>query len=150
LCQARSRGLAEDLPQKAARKRPKTVRLAALVLESRAGVLLARRGEGELFGGLWEPPCVRSDGGRIGTLADSLGVAEEGLRAAGEVVHVLSHRRLVVAVSHARAPRRAVRRNPVQGYDLVDWVPLDPDFRPRDARPHSSLSRKILAVGLQR
>jgi A/G-specific adenine glycosylase len=157
LCEARSRGLVGDLPRKAAKKPPKTVRLAALVLESTAGVLLARRKEGELFGGLWEPPSVESDVGKIGSLAARLGVPRARIVPAGEVVHVLSHRRLVVSVSRG-LPGRSERSWPLPGrnldgrspYDLVEWVPLDSDCRPRDARPHSSLARKIIAVGRQR
>jgi A/G-specific adenine glycosylase len=158
VCEARTRGIAAVLPQKAAKKPPRTVRLVALVLESREGVLLARRREGELFGGLWEPPAVEGDPeqhGLAGGLAARLGVPQTRLRAAGEVVHVLSHRRLVVSVSHGSLAGLSRRGNrswplPSEEYDRVEWVPVDCNYSPLAKRPYSSLARKIVAMALQR
>lgn len=61
VCRARQRGLENELPRIAAKERPVERSLAALVVRTSSGVLLARRHEGGLFGGLWEPPAVGLD-----------------------------------------------------------------------------------------
>jgi A/G-specific adenine glycosylase len=143
ICLARAQGIVNELPRTAKKKPPKHVRRAAVVLESKAGVLLARRNGGALFGGLWEPPGID---GELAPLAARLGVPLEKLEPAGEVVHVLSHRRLVVAVFRGRAPARRSWPLPGDEYDAVEWVKTSSRGVPADARPHAALTRKILSL----
>jgi A/G-specific adenine glycosylase len=145
LCLARKRGTAADLPRKAAKNPPREVARDALVLRSGTRVLLARRKSGGLFGGLWEVPT--GDAG-AGALAAALGIPPATMSMVGEVVHVLSHRRMHIAVS--RAVVRARKTWPVPGdeYEAVDWVTTGAGGTIEDARPHATLTRKILAIAV--
>jgi A/G-specific adenine glycosylase len=138
-CAARAQGIAERLPRVAPKREPRPVCRVALVLASDRAVLLARRRPDLLFGGLWEPP---SADGALAELAAELGVDPASLEQAGEVEHVLSHRRMRVEV--ARGPLPARRRWPLPGpeYDAVACVARG-DIA---SRAQASLARKILAV----
>lgn len=139
LCEARRRGIASELPRVARKQEPTAQQRVAIVLSSERAVLLARRCSDALFGGLWEPPSAE---GGLPALAARLGVDASRLRAAGQVVHVLSHRRLRVDV--VRGPLGARRRWPLPGpdYEEVQAVPL----RELGERAHSTLARKILEM----
>lgn len=139
LCAGRAQGIAERLPRSAPKKPPLAVRRVAVVLASDRSVLLARRRGDVLFGGLWEPPTA--DGG-VAELASQLGVDPRILERAGDVVHVLSHRKMRVEV--ARGPLDGRRRWPLPGgdYDAVERVALE-DVA---ARAQATFARKVLAV----
>jgi len=143
LCAGRAKGIAASLPRTAPKRRPTEVRRSAIVLASADSVLLARRRVGALFGGLWEPPTGDGDGT---ALARRLGVRRGSLEAAGTVVHVLSHRRLVIDVARGPLGGGARRRRPwpIPGpeYDAVEVVALAEVGR----LPHATLARKILAA----
>jgi A/G-specific adenine glycosylase len=144
ICGARAKGLVDTLPRVAPKRRPLEVRRSAIVLASDDAVLVARRRADALFGGLWEPPTADGDGA---SLAKRLGIVQKSLEAAGTVIHVLSHRRMIIDVargplgSSARARRR---RWPLPGpeYDAVEVVAVA-DF---ERLPHATLARKILAA----
>ncbi len=151
LCEARARGIVERLPVVAPKRAPVPVERVALVLASPRAILLARRRPDVLFGGLWEPPSADGspgagpkEGGRDAAraLAARLGVDGALLEVAGEVVHVLSHRRLRVDVS--RGPLGAARKWPLPGpeYDAIERVPMEAVW----TRALATLSRKVLAV----
>ncbi len=58
-CVARGSGRERELPVTESKRRVPTIEAVAVVLADAAGlVLFARRREGGLFGGLWEPPMV--------------------------------------------------------------------------------------------
>ena len=141
-CRARELGIAPELPRTGQKKSPRAIARAALVLRSRGQVLLARRKGGGLFGGLWEAPSADGDGA---ALMARLGIQATSLEPCGEVVHVLSHRRLVVAVSRATVRQRTW---PVPGaeYDGVEWVQTTDAGSPVDGRPHATLTKKVLIV----
>ncbi len=139
LCTGRARGLAAGLPRMVRKKAPRPVRRVAIVLASRTSVLLARRRAGALFGGLWEPPGTD---GPLEALAASLGLDVGALERRGELVHVLSHRRMQVEVVRGGLGRRRSWPLPGPEYDAVEAVPVS-----RLARgAHSALTRKILAL----
>ena len=149
LCAARELGIAERLPRVMPKRAPVAVERVALVLASDRAVLLARRRADVLFGGLWEPPSADTRGGAglaalagFAPLALRLGVDARTLERAGEVLHVLSHRKMHVEV--ARGPLGRRRRWPLPGsdYDAVECVALE-DV---GARAQASLTRKVLAV----
>jgi A/G-specific adenine glycosylase len=138
-CLALSRGLVGQLPRVQRKAAPRVVHRVAVVLASSGSVLLARRTPGALFGGLWEPP---GSDGPMSALAAGLGIDERCLELAGEVVHVLTHRRMHVGVARGPLPRREVWPLPGPDYDAIERVRLS-DL---SSRGHSSLARKILTV----
>ncbi len=138
-CAARARGIEASLPRSDSRRAPREVRRVAVVLASTRVVLLARRRRESLFGGLWEPPIAD---GEVGALAARLGVEPSALRVAGEVVHVLSHRRMHVEVARGALPRRKGWLLPGSEYDAIEPVAIE-DL---GSRAHSRLARKVLIV----
>ncbi len=119
-CAARRAGRAEALPVARTKRAPREVALVALVARDRDGDALlckdSRAREaggtlgGELFKGLWSVPMEEGEGrGTARALADAVGAVLSSSRPA-EVVHLLTHRKLHVAVYGARvvhAPRGA-------------------------------------------
>ena len=137
-CEAERRGVAAQLPTVRVKPPPRAVHRSAIVLASGQAVLLARRRRGP-FDGLWEPPC--SDEG-IASLAVRLDLDEGGLRVAGEVVHVLSHRRMHVEVARGPLPERTRWSVPGPDYDAIEVVSL----RDLPRRPRSTLALKVLIL----
>ncbi len=129
------REVALTLPRKAPRKAPGTVRLLAVVVRGPDGrVLLARRPPEGLFGGMWEPPCARlEDDADPLRAAQALGAVD--VRPAGALVHVLTHRRLVVDVVEARG----LPALPGSWCDYLERGEHHPD-----ALPLAELARRIL------
>ena len=139
LCAGFERGIAAALPRIAPKRRPIAVRRVAIVLASTKAVLLARRRSDVLFGGLWEPP---SAGGDVAALAKKLGVDARGLEHKGEILHVLTHRRMRVEVSRGPLGRRRSWPIPGPEYDAIELV----GFERLAARAQATLTRKVLAV----
>ena len=149
-CVAKATGRQNELPVLEEKKATPTIPcVAALVREpGGARLLYARRREGGLFGGLWEPPLVEL--AKISTSAARAALKAQGFdlgRAAftelGEVTHVLSHRRMEVAVV-AVAPRAfTLPLAPSEPYERATW--LTPGA---EGVGVSTLARKIL--GLQK
>ena len=141
-CVARARGIAAELPRTAPRREPVTVRRVAIVLASSSRVVLARRRREALFGGLWEPPGADGGARELARLARRLDVDPASLEAVGEVRHVLTHRRLHVAVARGSPGRRLRWEVPSSEYDAIEAVALADLAEHAQAR----LSRKLLAV----
>lgn len=138
-CAARSRNLQDRLPCLAPKRGPKSVRRSAIVLASGGAVLLARRRGDRLYGGLWEAP---SADGPIARLATALAIDASSLRRCGHVDHVLSHRRLRVAVACGPLGRRRAWPLPGPDYEVVERFPV----ASLPTLATSTLARKILAV----
>jgi A/G-specific adenine glycosylase len=138
-CGAFAQGVVARLPLSGGKRAPLVVRYVAIVLESTRAVLLARRRNDVLFGGLWEPPRAS---GMVAPLAARLKIDPMRLDHAGEVVHVLSHRRMHVEVARGTLSRRKKWPLPGPEYDAIEPVAID-DVA---TRPHSSLARKVLIV----
>jgi A/G-specific adenine glycosylase len=138
-CAGRAQGREGDLPRVGAKSKPRPVKRTAVVLASSRSVLLARRRTDLLLGGLWEPP---SAAGPLPALAARLGVDVVALERAGEVVHVLSHRRMRIDVLRGPLPRGRRWEVPGSEYDAVEVVRLD-TLR---ARAHGALTLKVLAM----
>lgn len=155
LCAARARGVERELPKLRAKAKPRPVRRAALVLVGRDGVLLARRTPDGTFGAMWEPPSIDVDADVADAaaaawarprFAELVGRRVGSLEACGDLVHVLSHRRMHVLVFRAPLGPR-VRAARVDGeYDAVE--PVDP--RAIGNRGTTTLARKILDLALDR
>jgi A/G-specific adenine glycosylase len=108
-CEARRRGEVERLPIPKVRVEPKRVELVAVVaLRAQASEVFLVRGREALFGGLFSVPIAdRGDDAAASARAaiEASGVKADALEPRGEVEHVLSHRRLRVAVFRAARSR---------------------------------------------
>jgi A/G-specific adenine glycosylase len=138
-CLAKARGIEASLPRTSPKAQPVAVRRVAIVLSSPSRVLVARRRVGLVFGGLWEPPTTA---GRPGALASRLGVDLRDLESVGDVLHVLSHRRMHVRVLRGKLGRVCRFSLPSGDYDAIEAV----TFARLRSRPHASLMLKILEV----
>lgn len=139
LCISRAEGRTGDLPRVGRKSKPTVVRHVAIVLASAKAVLLARRRPQLLFGGLWEPP---STAGKLPSLAARLGLEPRTLEHVGDVIHVLSHRRMHVSVMRGVLPRRSRWQVPGPEYDAVEAVARDG----LQTRAHGALTVKVLEV----
>jgi A/G-specific adenine glycosylase len=120
-CAAHARGLAAVLPRSRVKRAPRATSWVALLATRGSGsdlALLLVRGDGSLFGGLWNLPACEGRG-RATARELCARLALGGMlapRRAGELEHVLTHRRLQVelwrvdgATAAANAALRAVR-----------------------------------------
>lgn len=147
LCLADAAGRAGELPIVAEKKARPTVVEAAFVLAVDGGVVLAKRGEEGLFGGLWEPP--RLEGGTRAEAARAitalLGVEPSLSRRRARVVeHVLTHRTLRVSVYEGTLAERPTKisRAHRDRYVALAVVPIGEIER----RGVSTLAKKVLGV----
>jgi A/G-specific adenine glycosylase len=146
-CRAHAEGRAHELPVLAKKTPPKPARLQALVARSGGRVLLARRPEGGLFGGLWEPPA-RAGAIRARSLAEllrGLGIDAAAVERRGTVTHVLSHRRLTIDVHAAELPRAAVAPAVPEGYEAVAFFD-EAALERSDRIGLATVARKVLAA----
>jgi len=141
-CDARARGLAEELPRAKKKKAPKLVRRVGFVLWSKGRLWLGRRPEDGLFGGMWEPP--HADARDAGAAGRELVAKTRGrVKEAGTVTHLLSHRRIEMTIYAGRAERLLTTelRGHLRDYDALAWLHEEE----LGQRPLTSLARKVLA-----
>jgi A/G-specific adenine glycosylase len=112
-CAALKQGRVEALPQARVRAPRKSLAFAVAVCRKGPKLLLARRPEGGLFGGLWELPCAASSD----ALAELL-EAPVGAHVA-TVERTLTHRDLKLELFAVQS-RATVRR--LAGYTECRWV----------------------------
>jgi A/G-specific adenine glycosylase len=140
-CEARSLGLVDELPKTRARKPAALLRRVGFVLRSKRGILVARRVADGLFGGMWEPPHLEDRGPSAREVL--LEAAGPGLRRAGAVTHLLSHRRIEMAVYAGKGRRALVAQlRASSDYDASGWMP-EPEL---GTLALTSLARKVLGV----
>jgi A/G-specific adenine glycosylase len=141
LCDARSRGLEKKLPVVGKKRAPRLVDLCAVVSRRGSRVLLARRRDGGLFGGLWEPPMVELSNGATpeASLAALLGTGPMELRVVGRQTHLLTHRKLRITIATARIGG-GLRKSATADYDRFAWR----GAADRSRIGMSSLAKKIL------
>jgi A/G-specific adenine glycosylase len=143
LCEARNRGLENDLPIMGAKKAPRAWSRAALVVQRAGEVLLVKRRGDRLFGGMWEPPAVdveKKSDRPPRALEKMVGLKDVEYTEKEEVKHVLSHRKMDVAVFAAHAKK--ITFVPTDEYDEARWVSLEALAE----LPTSTLCKKILAA----
>lgn len=118
-CVAQASGRQDELPRLPPRKRAAALpelAVVALWIERKGALVLARRPEGGLYGGLWELP----QGADATAAARAIGVKLRGAVAAmGEHRQVLTHRRLRLAL--VRAAVTGEPRAVDGGYTAVRW-----------------------------
>ncbi len=154
-CTGRARGLERELPRAAPKAKPRVQARWAVVAtradEGGGAVLLARRARDARFGGLWEPPSIDREPdeseaddadarGAIARLRALTGARFRDVERAGDVVHVLSHRRLETAVLRATLVSLGPPRFDKSDYEEVEVVPV----ATLASRGVSTLARKIL------
>jgi len=147
-CRAHADNRTRELPVARKKRPPRTVALVGLLATHGSGAarqVWLERGDGSLFGGLWNLPMAE---GRGRVIAAAL-LAQSGLRGRlaprphGTLEHVLTHRKLELelwqasSVRPAGAPPDASVRKPVRLTELA-------------ALGVSRLTRKALAVRLSR
>lgn len=147
LCAARAAGRERELPVVESKRPVPVVEVVAAVIEDpKSGALLfARRREGGLFGGLWEPPMVEVlslDDARPALAGLGVTLGRARLREVGRVTHVLTHRRMEVVVAAGRRGAGTAAAEALEApYEKAAW--LDPE---RPGVGVSTLARKVIAA----
>ncbi len=142
-CVARREGRTAELPVVARARPTRQMRLVAAVLRTEAGVVLAKRPPGSLFGGLWEPPMIEAASTKDATaVLRGAGLVARGARLTprGNLRHVLTHREMLVEVVSGRAAEPLPAGAQLAPYEVIALAE-----RP-DARGISTLARKVLAL----
>jgi len=127
-CRARERGLQDRLPVRRARPPVPHYDIAAGVVRHAGRILIARRREDAMLGGLWELPGGKVEPGETPAQAAAREIREEvGVEAAvGELVatinHAYAHFRITLHVFACRLTRGRAR--PI-GCAAVRWVRPD-------------------------
>lgn len=146
-CVARRKGLTERLPVKARAAKAPRYTEAVAVIRRRGKMLICRRHEAGLLGGLWEFPGGRREGREALEKTLARGVREQtGLELdvtskTGRVTHAYSHFKLTLHVFECTAPRG---RAGAHTHAAVRWV------TPTElaALPLSTAQRKVAKLGL--
>jgi len=127
-CEGLRRGVAEALPPKKTKKVVPVRQMVGLVFREGDRVLLGRRPESGLWGGLWEFPSIVSDG-PAWTSAERSQVWNRSFGAefsvGGSILsarHVLSHRVFEFSLLRATGPVPATPGL----YQELRWVPVEP------------------------
>jgi A/G-specific adenine glycosylase len=145
VCVARATGREVSLPVVVGKAKVPVVPMVAAVIRRGDEVLFARRKEGGLFGGLWEPPMLEAtslDEARAFLAAHGLTAS---LVEAGQVKHVLTHKALAVRVAVGRVKARS--RPPAELAEPYEKAAfLDPEAAGVGV---STLARKILAAAAE-
>jgi len=131
-CVALARDVQDEIPSAAKKAKTKKVALRAYVIEGRAGILVGKRREGALYGGMWEPPMLEAGAKPL----------FEGTPC-GSFVHVLTHRRLEVDVLYKRM-RNDLKLAGFGDYERFEHVPLES----LEGRATSKLAKRVLATAL--
>jgi A/G-specific adenine glycosylase len=131
-CEGRKRGIADELPRKAAKK-PVPVRkgIAFWIEREDGAILLRRRPEKGLLGGMMEVPSTEWLTERPGEPATPF---DAEWRKAGRVEHTFTHFHLELDVWHARLPESAT--------PSIDGTWVAPDVLHEEALP--TVMRKIV------
>jgi A/G-specific adenine glycosylase len=176
LCEARRRGLTDSIPPPRVRPVRTRLDLACAVVIKEGALLLARRPEQGLFGGLWELPSVVVGPGSAPRALQALGMKPVDRRAFAIVRRTLTHRELTLRLFRCGAPggalagyleQRYVRRERIAGLAISSAmaaaiqrsrhrgdgaiVPSSPSSRPgsqQASRP--SCARILRAAGPRR
>jgi A/G-specific adenine glycosylase len=138
-CAAFAAVATESFPIRSPRTKPRPIRaVAGVLVDPERGLLLARRPEGGLLGGLWEVPGGEwPPRSRPQVCRSRLGVQVATGEILGEVEHVFTHRRLRLQV---RAIEACEGEPTALGYPEIRWV--QPDTL--DGMPLSRLTEKVL------
>ena len=156
-CQARLHGRPEDFPRTAKKTVVKPVHaVAGLVFRTPGNdeILLGRRPDGVLLGGLWELPGAELTSARSArkkalgvALAERTGIAVDVGALIASIQHQFTHRSLsleIFSVAALAEPPAAPR--PTAFYQALAWVSTREVDAPETRTPLSTLTRKVLAA----
>jgi A/G-specific adenine glycosylase len=157
LCGARASGTEHELPRLKPKTKPRVQKRCALVATKGDAVLLGQRRADLRFGGLWEPPTLdaleieEADVDAADRLAALAHAKVRDVTRAPDVTHVLSHRRLEVAVLRAQLVRAPATNEknpnaPDPAGEYTQFALVDP--RHLDDRGVSTLAQKLLRAAL--
>ncbi len=148
-CKARKSGREQELPVMSAKRPPVLQRRVAIALSADNGdVALVRRAASGIFAGMWEIPSIELANGEAHEAAAQrlgrfIGATCSGMAVRGEVVHVLTHRRLEVTVIGAELTSRALRLSPDRAeYDDVALMSRDEGA----VRTKSTYGKKLMKM----
>jgi A/G-specific adenine glycosylase len=140
-CEARARGIEEELPESRRRHPPVAVTVAAALIEHDGQLLLVRRPAGRLLSRLWELPQTGLEGERRPDLARELrerhGLLIEKGPLVAEARHAITYRRIRVLAYRSRLTRR-----PPPDPERFRWATPDE----LQSLPVSSLTRKLVCA----
>jgi len=137
MCAGRIAGIAESLPRKSPKKAKPTRYGIAWVAERDDGaILLNRRAQTGLLGGMMEVPGSDWTEGALGDNAGASAPMAGNWSEAGEARHTFTHFHLILSVKHAKFPADA-------GPDRGQWIARDEAMS--EALP--TVMRKALKVG---
>ncbi|MCB9732871.1 MAG: A/G-specific adenine glycosylase [Deltaproteobacteria bacterium] len=147
-CRARATGDPESYPRRAPKRAPTAMSaVGGLATRDDGAMLLARRPDGGLLGGLWELPGgehARGDGSRKDAVerwfAERLGLAVDVRSHVASVTHVFTHRRLALEIYAVDGADRLAPRP--TWYTEARWVTAGEVA----ALPLSRLTEKVLAA----
>ncbi len=93
LCEAEKRGAQNELPKRSPKKERRIEEKTVLILTDGRRFALQKRAETGLLAGLWELPSFpgRLTAEETGRLLSEQGIAWDGIRPAGEAVHLFTH-----------------------------------------------------------
>lgn len=136
-CEARCAQRVKELPVVSKVAKPQVRAWSALVIEApsvasdrdpagdldEVRLLLCRRPDAGLFAGLWEPPTLEGSLEDLVAKLEAVGVAVTLRPGGASIGHVLSHRKLEVAVRHAWLETRVgLEPTPPPPYVAARWV----------------------------
>jgi len=149
-CAAFAARRVHELPLLSKKTKPKEQAMHALVMTDADGkhVLLARRRADGLFGGLWEPP-LDSATAKKEAFAKRFGLTAKSLVTKGEVTHILSHRKLSIAVHAVVVPEISPSTGAIPDYETSAAIAIEEVLSSKDRKIGlSTLARKILNVAM--
>lgn len=123
-CAARAAGTQADRPARIPAREIPSKHHGVAVIEGPAGLLLRRRPEGGLLGGMWEFPSVARDGGESAKDAarraarELTGVVTRELNRIGTIIHRFTHLTVEYEAFHG-----SVLDQEIKGSDIA-WAPL--------------------------
>ncbi|HLF17039.1 MAG TPA: A/G-specific adenine glycosylase [Candidatus Thermoplasmatota archaeon] len=139
-CKAAAAGIAQRIPESAARKPAPTVHVAFAAVAERGRILMVRESEGGLLRGLWRLPGGAQGGSLAAAVREQTGlrvrVAPRGIA----LEHAFSHRIWLMKVHRARV--LAGPAQPARPAPGAAWVPLVELHR----RPLSTAMRRALGA----
>jgi A/G-specific adenine glycosylase len=146
-CGAQRAGRVDELPARRERAPRKPLRLAVAVWQRGEKVLLGRRAEKGLFGGLWDLPCHELAPGANAAAALQAALEKNGQvgKSLGSVKRTLTHRDLelhLFEVDGASSPKELL------GYGELRWASLE---QARELGMSTAMDRALaLAMGRDR
>jgi A/G-specific adenine glycosylase len=139
LCGAHAAGRAAEIPPAKGRPDRGVLHQHTVVIRRRGSILLERRPEEGLWGGLWQTPAIEGGGElSVGELVEGLDFRVEGLKRVSRLTRQLTHRTIHIYV-HAATVARGARVPQIDGRQWVRQVDLP-------CLPLSSAARAVLEI----